>query len=76
MQEGEASGTLDSKVNDLLGLDDADLKRVLSHNIDEVHSCPDPVHLPLSVFSYVFLYTRHNPVLDMEKVAGITWFCF
>ena len=36
MQDGEASGTLDSKVNDLLGLDDADLKRVLSHNIDEV----------------------------------------
>lgn len=34
-QEREVSGTLDSKVNDLLGLDDADLKRVLSHNIDE-----------------------------------------
>ena len=36
MQEIAPAATLDSKVNDVLGLDDDDLKRVLSHNIDEV----------------------------------------
>ena len=70
MQEGEGSGTLDSKVHDLLGLDDADLKRVLSHNIDEVQ----PVLLLYSDLPYnnCIGHQKNCPYIELSLIRSDT----